>query len=416
MSKDWLLPLVIDPAETVCVTILVPKDDNHIMAFFGALQELGYSYNWEWDGLKSGLAVARVWERQIDIAAEQVRIGVNCMVDCDDIEDCLDSSTIINNITTNITNNTTNITEILGGGDDTNVYPPAPTSADPDELCGASYKIAQEIIDLVEQTILDVDSLIFAGWLTALLGIGGWLGTQLALFWDYIFANEIALSGIDFDQYLHELAEALYCAELDREQAIALLDPTIPTLRRDALIKGIDSPTDATFLLWAFAGSFDDTHDCSAFCPGDWCALINFLAAKQGWVQLELGNDPTSGLWIAGQGWAGDSTGGQNYGMKGEKQFTATTLTQVIATIHWGPLEVNRQSKMWGIEDDDTEILLDSHTPEEANADFTLVWTGEQEFKAIRIKTAQSISSEFVLETIEITGLDPDPFELDNCD
>ncbi len=317
MSKDWILPAVIDPPETVCFQIAVPKDDMHIAAFLGALQELAYSYNWEWDGLKSGLAVARVWERQINLSSQAVRIGENCMLDCDEVEDCLETSTIINVIEGDVTNNTTliggnttniidnssEIITIITGGNDTNVYPALPTQSEPDELCGASHEVAREIIALVEQTVLDVGLLTLAAWLLSWLGIGGWLGTQLSLFWDYILANEIALTGVDFDVYQDQVAEALYCAELDRVTAIADLDPAIPALRRDALIKGLESATDAQVALWAFVGSLDTTADCSGFSCG-WCKEFDFTIDDGGWY---AGYDACRGLnvgsYSAGVGW-----------------------------------------------------------------------------------------------------------------
>jgi len=278
-EKKWLVPDVIDPAEKVCVQLEIPNDTLHIAAFWGALEQLSKAYNWE-DSFADGSATAYVWRDVIGDASELVKTGVNCMLDCDDVEDCLETSTIINIIegdvidnttlidinTTNVTDNSTEITNIITGGNDTNVYPDLPTLGEPDELCGASYRVAQEIIDLVEQTILDVSAMAVDVWLLGLLALGGWLSAIMLIFWDYIFDNEPSLTGVDFDQYLDQMAEALYCAELDRTQAIADLDPSIPTIRRDALIKGLESVTDAQVALWAFVGAQDDSNDCSAFC------------------------------------------------------------------------------------------------------------------------------------------------------
>jgi len=117
MTKAWLLPAVVDPVETVCVQIQVPKDDAHIQAFFGALQALGMWWNWERDDSKTALDTSIVWQRQIELAGQAIRDEENCMVDCTDIEDCLETSTTIIGINvdidineTNITNNETNIT------------------------------------------------------------------------------------------------------------------------------------------------------------------------------------------------------------------------------------------------------------------------------------------------------------------
>lgn len=341
IEKKWLVPDVIDPAQKVCIQLEIPNDLKHIAAFWGALQELTKAWNWE-DSYNDGSATAYVWQPIIETAAQQVRIGENCMLDCQDVEDCLGTSTIINviegdiitnegdieNNTTNITNNEADITIILEGGDDTNVYPPAPTPAEPDELCGAAYHIAQEVIDLVEQTVIDVGVLALAAWLLSWLGIGGWLGTQLSLFWDYILANEIALTGVDFDIYLDQLAQALYCAELDRAQAIIDLDPAIPTLRRDALIKGMESPTDAQILLWAFVGSFDDTNDCTDFCA--WCILHDWTTGAEGWAKAAHVNG--AGI-LGGSGWVHEDIINGFTGIERrrtvmiEQSFTASKVT-----------------------------------------------------------------------------------------
>lgn len=317
IDKKFLVPDVIDPAETVCVQLAIPNDTKHIAAFWGALEQLAKAYNWE-DSYAAGSQTAYVWQDVLEGASEAVKIGENCMLDCDDVEDCLGTSTIINiiegdivtnetnivNNETNITNNETNITNIVTGGNDTNVYPDLPTQSEPDELCGASYRVAVEIIELVEQTVIDVGVLLQAAWLLSWLGIGGWLGTQLSLFWDYIFANEVALTGVDFGVYEDQIAEALYCAELDVAQAIIDLDPAIPALRRDAIIAALESATDAQIALWAFVGSLDGTQDCSSVvCAA--CAFFDFTVSDYDFETYDAASFPGDQLWGAhvGAGW-----------------------------------------------------------------------------------------------------------------
>ncbi len=429
MSKDWLLPAVIDPPDTVCVTIEIPKDDTHIGAFWGALQELAYSYNWEWDGLKSGLAVARVWERQIDIASELVRTGVNCMLDCDEVEDCLETSTIITiiegeitinetdiiNNTTEITENETNITNIITGGNDSNVYPVLPTEDDPDQLCGAAHKIALEIIVLTEQTVLDVGLLTLSSWLLALLGIGGWLATNLSLLWTYILANEIALTGVDFDVYQDQVAEALYCADLDMPQAIIDLDTGIPALRRDALIKAMQSVTDAQIALWAFIGSLDDTQDCSAYICPDWCQTFDFKAAPHGLVGLPFGGSPSAALWVSGSGWKGVNTGGSDYNLLGEMQFALTEIVEVEIKVEWGTVEVNAGITLYGRPATPPSDVLDTATPVASSTTYILNWSGSGMYVAIPVWARQSIAPNFHLVEMTIRGKGTSPYGADNC-
>jgi len=274
-DKKWLVPDVIDPAAKVCVQLEIPNDIKHIAAFWGALEQLGKAYNWE-DSYVEGSQTAYVWQDVLEGASEAVKIGVNCMLDCDDVEGCLETSTIINiiegdiiNNETNIENNETNITNIYEGGIDTNVYPPAPTLEEPDLLCGASYRIAQETIDFVEQTVIDVIAITQDAWILALLFLGNWILLRLNIFWDYIVGNEPSLDGVDFDQYLDQLAEAFYCAELDIDEALDILDDTIPEMHRTAMILAFQGITQSQVLLWAFVGGLDDSHDCSSFCVGN---------------------------------------------------------------------------------------------------------------------------------------------------
>lgn len=87
-DKKWLVPVVVDPVERICVQLEIPNDLHHIAAFFGALDQLGMAYNWE-DSYADGSDTAYVWQAIITNAANLVRIGESCM-DCGDVRDCLD--------------------------------------------------------------------------------------------------------------------------------------------------------------------------------------------------------------------------------------------------------------------------------------------------------------------------------------
>lgn len=298
-DKKWLVPDVIDPAEKVCVQLEIPNDIKHIAAFWGALEQLSKAYNWE-DSFADGSQTAYVWRDVIADASELVKTGVNCMLDCDDVEVCLATSPIITTIETNIvinetdiinnetniTNNVTNITNITEGGIDTNVFPDLPTLAEPDLLCGAAYRIAQEVIDFVEQTVIDVILIAQDAWVLGILFLGSWEAIRLMVFFDYVLGNEPSLNGVDFDVYLDQLAEAFYCAELDIVQAIADLDPAIPELHRTAMILSFQGITFAQVALWAFVGGLDDSHDCGSFC-GTWCRKWDVSTGFGDWTVLE---------------------------------------------------------------------------------------------------------------------------------
>lgn len=288
MTKAWLLPDVVDPVETVCVQIEVPKDDAHIRAFFGALERLSMSYNWAWDGNKTGLDVANVWQRQLALATQKIRDEENCMVDCVDIEDCLETSTIIiginvdienntvnitnnetniTNNTTEITNNTTDIDIIIEGGIDINVYPPNPTQGEPDALCGASYYIANKLNDHIQDIITDALTLTLSEFLEGLLGIGGFQSSWVKLWWDFIIAAGNPTLGTEVSSTIDNVAEHLYCNTLDRALVETAIDGDtgITEDAQAAWIGALRSITDAKLSMWAITGSFDDTQDCSSF-------------------------------------------------------------------------------------------------------------------------------------------------------
>jgi len=288
MTKAWLLPAVVDPVETVCVQIQVPKDDAHIQAFFGALQALGMWWNWERDDSKTALDTSIVWQRQIELAGQAIRDEENCMVDCTDIEDCLETSTTIiginvdidinetnitnneTNITvneTNITTNETNIDVIIEGGIDVNVYPPNPTQEDPDEMCGASFYIANQLDTLIQAIIIDALTLTFQEIVEGLLGIGGFQASWVKLWYDFI----VVVGNPDLDDEvtasIDAVAEHLYCNDLDRALVETAIDEDVSITddAQAAWIGALNSVTDAKLALWAFVGSQDDSNDCSSF-------------------------------------------------------------------------------------------------------------------------------------------------------
>lgn len=62
MTKDngYLLPSVVDPPR-VSFCISIPNETNHLLAFWGALDQLGKWWNWQKDGTHTAKDVADVW-------------------------------------------------------------------------------------------------------------------------------------------------------------------------------------------------------------------------------------------------------------------------------------------------------------------------------------------------------------------
>lgn len=80
-GKDggWILPTVLDPPRR-CVTIEVPDDPAYFTAFWGALWELQYWFNWQRDPAHTARQVAAVWREIWFSANNRFNSGIECEV------------------------------------------------------------------------------------------------------------------------------------------------------------------------------------------------------------------------------------------------------------------------------------------------------------------------------------------------
>lgn len=76
----WMLPDVVDPPDSICMSLQVPNNRYHIAAFRGALWNLASAINWADDIDHTAKEVAQVWRNVID----------NMGADCDDATCCRD--------------------------------------------------------------------------------------------------------------------------------------------------------------------------------------------------------------------------------------------------------------------------------------------------------------------------------------
>jgi len=113
----WLLPAIIDPPERKAVCICIPNEINHVTAFWGALQELSYWFNWQRDAEHKALPTSLVWADIVREAHQKWLDGVMCtscaeLIEClqpliDELNAKLDSiQTTVNNTQTLIENQT----------------------------------------------------------------------------------------------------------------------------------------------------------------------------------------------------------------------------------------------------------------------------------------------------------------------
>lgn len=90
-GKDggWILPDPIDPPGRRGVCICLPDEINHIMAFWGNLQNLGYWFNWQRDPDHKAVEVSNLWNQIIKEAHEKWIEGTMCTT-CTELIACLE--------------------------------------------------------------------------------------------------------------------------------------------------------------------------------------------------------------------------------------------------------------------------------------------------------------------------------------
>lgn len=135
MKNDggWSLPEVLNPPNTRPACICVPDDLNQIKAFWGALYELGYQFNWARDEGHNALPTSIKWMAIVREAHEKWLEGVMC-TSCDELNACLaplyDIVTALQasiNAQTALIEAQTDMLETII--DNTKMYAPSPPSA-----------------------------------------------------------------------------------------------------------------------------------------------------------------------------------------------------------------------------------------------------------------------------------------------
>lgn len=255
---------------------------------------------------------------------------VTVEVDCEDIEDCLETSIIITNINSEISNNTTlitNNTTIINNHETTiqeqgdtleelveqgfyNVYPDPPTAgSDPDSFCGIAWHIANHLNGYIQDVITDAATITYAEFITAILGLGGFKASLVKILWDFIIANSNPSLSTEVSNAVEYVAEAFYCNNLDVSLAAAdiIENENITSDAEAAYIAAMDSLAVAQFSQLIYIGSLDETQDCTDFCPPEWCYTWDVSTGFAGWT-IKDGTLDAQGLKSV----ISTSSGGQN--------------------------------------------------------------------------------------------------------
>lgn len=252
--------------------------------------------------------------------------GVQMAIDCQAVEDCIETSpTIINinneittiegditnvtntvnNHTTEITNLTENVTEIT----ENTTYNEYPEYPDPSEnltdFCGSAWRIANYLNDFLQDVIIDQQTLTFLEFFESLVFAGGFKASPLKLLWDTLIANIYAGLATEISDSVEEVAQAFFCNQLSSSGAIADIEnsATMTQGAIDSYVSLINSLTLAKFNELIYLGSLDDSQDCGSFACE--CSEYDFTKGLHGWTAV-------TNTQIAGKGLrATNSTGGR---------------------------------------------------------------------------------------------------------
>lgn len=226
----------------------------------------------------------------------RLRLMRECPVDCEEVEGCLGTSTIINNINTEITTIETDITTIntdittietditnIYNQTDINIYPPAPDEQAADALCSAAVYIVNQMIDLITQVQQDAQTITLEEFLAALLGIGGYDQSLLVQFWNWMIANSYPNLIADVEAVKNNVIRFWYCNLLDRDLTrLDIQAAPFTQAVKDAYTLAIDALTDSKFALFVAIGQALSYTSSACLCAA--CGVHDFELKQGFWI------------------------------------------------------------------------------------------------------------------------------------
>lgn len=307
-KPGWVLPEVIDNGQRKCIQINIPDDFFHRIAFWGALEQLGWYNAWERDDAKRGKDAAALWRGIIKeafesegctpmatFAFEQDECTVTLLVNGESAASFMLDGTLCPNLKGEKGDPGDQGDQGLPGapgapgapGGVSNI-PELPPTGTP-EMCNAVDYIAEQLEDLILQTLTDAATLTITEILESLIIAPGWDGSFLQQFIEFIFLN-ILETDLDtrVSAYIDAVTQHLYCADLDISSfKIAMEADTslTDTVARDAWIAAAQATDAGLLALWAFVGSTKTGADCSTYECGDYRACwLGYCTSDVGWA------------------------------------------------------------------------------------------------------------------------------------
>ncbi|KKM97305.1 hypothetical protein LCGC14_1169500 [marine sediment metagenome] len=293
--------------------------------------------------------------------------------------------------------------------------PPQP-DPETDEMCGAAFNVAIQLSIYIQSVILDAATITLEEFLSAALGLGGFDGSLLRLFWDFIIASANPNLATEVATAQIKVAEHFYCANLDIATARTAInaDTDITDDAQAAYIGAIDSLEDGKFALWAFIGSQDTTRDCTSFPCADWCYVFDYTNNQNGFDPLPFQQEENAATWQAGKGWRAIFTN-PHVAMLGEQPFAETEIIEVEIVVHWGTIFNNENITLYGSKAVGPSDILATLVPDVPDRTYVLNWQGSANYVAIPVWLSQNQGDDLHLEKMTIKGKGTSPFGPDNC-
>jgi len=348
------------------------------------------------------------------IADQLMNPQESAIMNCDDVEDCLDISPTIAIIegdiitnTVSTTNNTTNITNITNNPPDGNLYiPPVPIALSAD-ACQISGHLADEIGNYIAQvdtyatepTVIDALN-------SAVSGNFNYAFNELATILDTAINGAGTPLFTDYSSQEALVHEELYCSNNFDKQTIASW--CIANLTRGQEIADmINSVSLATWEQWLSVGEYATGYSCVGYCPPTtWTQNFDLINSN---AYLNI---LSAGVWNNGIGIQPTASGG-DYSIIVEILLPGgvnRTITEVSWTIDWTSLQVNRGITIYTKTTAWPPSIVQA-TPAPLSGSNIYTWTGSEALvTATPIWARQSVNGQFKITHCTLKGLGTNPF------
>ena len=436
----FLLPSVVDPAQRRCVVFQIPDEQNHRLAFWGALSVLEHWYSWQRDTNKTGRDIANVWRDVIQLAKQS-----ECaMMDCQEILDCIDTpagqalilsifNSTTNNQNTTITTTTTNFNTsipVLAANCDASAFAASrqfvnfisDLASDLFEVFAASPTSAGvKIVDVVSRFgALD------EGFFDTVSGIVDFVLTQLSTSFDTAdtvvlrdeFACEVfcgradtcSMKISDFTSYVSSKVDAGFPAIDSLDNFIAwanlvkdfLIGQTNETIYYTGIymILGFVKVADSLFFdlagisfidnvsskllyyLTGFSNDTDNDYQTVCACVDEWCAAFDFSGTTDTWSIANNTNGITPFGIVTATGIRYNdarspvSSGGYYRGVRMFKDFTSANIVRVEIDFDYEFGGTNQGDNMFLLGSSDGTLVAIMRPTDQSH---TVVWTGDKQ-------------------------------------